>query len=218
MSTTTTKQRIAYSPPTLTRLSAEATASLLGGMGRGGSSLPRRSDRKSTSQLHRRKGRVVECPVCGERTYKTAAHLRKIPTGTGYCSRSCRAKARAEHLLPYCANGKGKTRPGKGLAGERNPAWKGGVTYRRRRGNYVSVRYVRCPDEFLAMARKDGYVMEHRLVVARELGRPLLRSEAVHHVNHDPLDNRPENLMLFASNRDHKLYEAHGEPPPVWPT
>ena len=102
------------------------------------------------------------------------------------------------------------------MTGPQNPAWKGGVTYRHRKGNYVSVRYVRCPKEFESMARKDGYVMEHRLVVAQAIGRPLARTECVHHINHDPLDNRPENLMLFPSNRAHKLYEAHGEPRPLW--
>lgn len=66
------------------------------------------------------------------------------------------------------------------------------------------------------MARTDGYVMEHRLVVANALGRPLVRTECVHHINHDPLDNRLENLELFASNRDHKLYEWWGIPMPIW--
>ena len=67
------------------------------------------------------------------------------------------------------------------------------------------------------MSRKDGYVMEHRLVVAKAIGRPLLRTEIVHHVNHKPGDNRLENLYLFASNRDHQLFEAHGTPLPIWP-
>jgi hypothetical protein len=78
------------------------------------------------------------------------------------------------------------------------------------------VKYVRCPIEFIAMARKDGYVMEHRLIVATEIGRPLLRSEVVHHVNHIVNDNRKENLMLFSSNTDHKRYEASGKPEPLW--
>jgi hypothetical protein len=33
--------------------------------------------------------------------------------------------------------------------------------------------------------------------------------EAVHHVNHDPLDNRRNNLELWPDNRSHKLAE-HG--------
>lgn len=66
------------------------------------------------------------------------------------------------------------------------------------------------------MARANGYVLEHRLVVATTIGRALHRSEAVHHINHNSMDNRPENLMLFASNQDHKLFEAHGSPAPLW--
>ncbi len=90
------------------------------------------------------------------------------------------------------------------------------MTYFRKHGNYKPIKYVRCPLEFMAMARKDGYVMEHRLLVARALDRCLERVETVHHANHDLQDNRLENLMLFASNRDHKLYEARGTPAPTW--
>lgn len=102
------------------------------------------------------------------------------------------------------------------MSGALNPAWKGGVTIFKKHGSYVGVRYVRCPVALLSMARKDGYVMEHRIVVAQAMGRALLRREAVHHENHDPKDNRIENLALFATNRDHKLYEAHGSPAPIW--
>jgi len=102
------------------------------------------------------------------------------------------------------------------MTGALNPAWKGGVTYFDKHGNYKPIKYVRCPAEFLPMARMDGYVMEHRLIVAQAIGRALRRVEAVHHYNHDPQDNRPENLALFQTNRDHKLFEAHGSPLPIW--
>lgn len=84
------------------------------------------------------------------------------------------------------------------------------------KGNYVGPRYVRCPPEYAAMARADGYVMEHRLAVAIALGRLLTRTECVHHVNHNPRDNRLENLALFASNGDHKRHESRGTPAPIW--
>jgi hypothetical protein len=95
------------------------------------------------------------------------------------------------------------------MTGPNNPSWKGGITYRKRHGNYVSVRYVRCPPELASMARTDGYVMEHRLVMAQWIGRALSRTECVHHIDHKPLNNIRTNLELWPDNRSHKAAE-HG--------
>lgn len=94
------------------------------------------------------------------------------------------------------------------MKGDKNPAWKGGVTYKRSKGNYIGPRYVRCPAEYLPMARKDGYIMEHRLVMAMRIGRFLSRTEVVHHLDHNTRNNHIDNLELWPDNSSHKTGEA----------
>lgn len=46
-------------------------------------------------------------------------------------------------------------------------------------------------------ARKDGYILEHRVMLEEKIGRLLLPSEQVHHINAIRDDNRQENLELW---------------------
>jgi hypothetical protein len=81
--------------------------------------------------------------------------------------------------------------------------WKGG-RYNTAEG-YIE-RMLQPDDFFYSMARKSGYILEHRLVMAKSLGRCLLKIEKVHHINGIRDDNRVSNLELI-SPVNHTLYK-----------
>ena len=57
---------------------------------------------------------------------------------------------------------------------------------------------------------KQGYIAIHQLVMEKYIGRYLRKGEVVHHINHNKLDNRIDNLQLFASHGQHTKL-AHPE-------
>jgi transposase-like protein len=79
------------------------------------------------------------------------------------------------------------------LSGEAHHSWRGGRIIDQ--SGYARVR-VPDADRHLADVTRTGYMMEHRLVMARLLGRRLLKSETVHHIDSDRQNNEPGNLQL----------------------
>lgn len=93
-----------------------------------------------------------------------------------------------------------KTAPN-GRLGKDTSHWLGGI--RHYSSGYVGIL---SPDH--PYASKDGYVMEHRLVMEKKLGRYLLSTEIVHHINGNKSDNRPENLRLVENHKKHAEIHA----------
>jgi transposase-like protein len=77
--------------------------------------------------------------------------------------------------------------------GEAHPSWQGGRITDS--SGYVRVK-VPGSEQHLSDGTRTSYMMEHRLVMARMLGRRLLKSETVHHINGDRQNNEPGNLQL----------------------
>lgn len=78
--------------------------------------------------------------------------------------------------------------------GKESHYWKGG---RNEHHGYIYV-LINSDDPYFSMAAKTHYVAEHRLVMAKSIGRCLLPSEHVHHKNGIGTDNRIENLELLS--------------------
>jgi len=93
------------------------------------------------------------------------------------------------------------------IMGTKHPNWKGGG-YRHIEGYRMA--YLNPNDSFYPMANGLNYVLEHRLVIAKRLGRLLLSSEVVHHKNGIKDDNRIENLELTNSNSQHMKEHSQG--------
>lgn len=87
-----------------------------------------------------------------------------------------------------------------------SPNWKGG-----RHKMYLGYIYVYKPDHPHAVSNHT-YVLEHRLVMEKHIGRYLFPWEIVHHINGVRDDNRIENLELLPSRKHNtKVQEVYKE-------
>lgn len=80
--------------------------------------------------------------------------------------------------------------PNRSKKRENSNFWKGGRI--KMPHGYIGV----LSNEFPEMAIKSGYILEHRLNMARYLGRPLEKWESVHHIDGNKENNDISNLQL----------------------
>ncbi len=123
----------------------------------------------------------LACIDCGKQRWVGYPRSKEI---SGRCI-SCAAK---RHIKPIR---------------DKNWNWKGG-RYTTKRG-YVGV-LLAPGDFFFSMAHTDGYVLEHRLVMAKHLGRCLHRWEWIHHKNGIKDDNRIGNLELQTASEHLRMH------------
>jgi len=147
---------------------------------------------------------VLMCLQCGQKFETWKAWVRR--GRRKFCSWDCKmayqrtltGEKSARLGVPHSEETKEKLRTPKPKGGE-SPSWQGGKYSDKRGYRYVHLENLKEETQNLVapMVMKSGYIAEHRLVMAVELGRPLTRQEKVHHVNGDQSDNRPENLQVF---------------------
>lgn len=141
------------------------------------------SDTRIETVRRQRLTRVaVVCPICGVRRYThPGAVAAKIRSGgfTGRC-KSCIQRRQWTVLSPGRA-----IEPGKG--------------YIRLTGKAIATE-----DRWLynAMRGPRTTVLEHRMVMARQLGRPLTTNELVDHRDGNKINNDPANLRLYRRGRN----------------
>jgi len=87
-----------------------------------------------------------------------------------------------------------------GAIGKLNGRWNDGKTKNK---GYILVMN---PDH--PRANPNGYVLEHLLAMEKHLGRPILPTEAVHHIDGNKANNAIENLQLFETWGKHLSFHA----------
>lgn len=60
-------------------------------------------------------------------------------------------------------------------------------------------------------SRSGKLVYLHRQIAEKSLGRPLLDSEVIHHIDENKTNNDPSNLLVFKTNGDHVRFHNLSE-------
>jgi len=138
----------------------------------------------------------MACEICGKERWVSVIRNKPIFRRCQKCATRdpiTREKQRQRHL------------------GEGSTWWKGGI--RHDMDGYVYI-YINSDSPYISMVSQanrnvagGGYISEHRLVMAKHLGRLLKPYEVVHHKNHIRNDNRIENLYL-TTIREHQAITA----------
>jgi len=132
------------------------------------------------------------CKQCGKEFIKDSRISYEKYSRQRFCSKTCGLYSR-----------KGEVRPNK--TGENHPGWKGGR--RKIENGYIIVSRPKHP-----YCQSHGYILEHRLVMEKHLGRYLHPKEIVHHINGHKTDNRIENLELIKNQSQHMKYHFKQDP------
>ena len=152
------------------------------------------------SGAERQKDKVKAiCLFCN----KEFCHRACVPNSK-YCSKQCAADSKKARENRKCKQCQKDFYPGKKTSQYCSTECKY-AAYPRQGYKETYIKNLPLSEQvlFAPMFDKSGRVHEHRLIAARKVGRPLSKTEIVHHLNGFKRDNRPENLELLESKKQH---------------
>ena len=131
----------------------------------------------------------------------------RIKVGKGlYCSKECFNKSQIgiscskETEFKKGIHYSIKTEFKKGDVGKLSKSWKGGISSCN---GYIKIYNRYHPNN------NRGYMLVHRLIAEKYIGRYLTNEETIHHINGIKDDNRIENLYLFNNNAEHARHHKN---------
>lgn len=159
------------------------------------------------------KGKWVKCEVCAKKFWRCNSSIKKWPPKT--CSRKCqfirqhKVLAKKEQISHWYTEGISANAIAKKLGHSHDAILKvlrkQGVRIRTRNEyygehnkNFKGGHITRNGYRRISIHGKQ--VLEHRSVIEKLLNRKLTKSEHVHHLNGNKLDNRTENLAVLTPN------------------
>lgn len=128
-----------------------------------------------------KRGKYIKCEVCSNKKYfKRSQPIFKHT----FCGLKCYGKFKSKFFV-----------------GSKAPGWKGGKTIM---SGYIAVF---CPEHKNAL--KSGYILEHRLVASKKIGRLIEKFEDVHHIDGNKQNNNPKNLEVM-THGEHSSHHKKG--------
>lgn len=122
---------------------------------------------------------MITCNTCGASFHKKPSKVRLF----NYCQKACVNRS--------------EIAKGRINIGEKNGNWRNASRVVTNRG-YAKIKAHEHPRR-----DRDGYVLEHIVVVEKEIGRFLYEGEVVHHIDGNKTNNDIKNLKLYESHSQH---------------
>lgn len=158
------------------------------------------------------------CETCGKELIDDVRQNKKARASRRFCNHTCAGYVNASNpnwqgaitagLKRRWSDPSFRKKAVERFTGEQNPNW-------RPLGSRLLTSSGRLPYWKVKVA-DSVWRWEHRVIAEAMIGRKLERTEHVHHVNGDTLDNREENLEVLDQATHHKItFEQYAHACPI---